>query len=330
MNIKQTFMNWIAPDLTTPRGNYHATMFTPENKPYKLFLMVDGQGLGTLVINASTVVNLNQTSTDMVYQYVHGAGLEGITRFINRKYSHAKESASADFESLLGDIEGLLSVEDLGPISLIDGGEQEEILIGNDRYGLLVLDPFSGTNTPEPSFWKEKINELVTEGFPKIHLMTRQMLGYEGLEDLVAYTEEIGVVCALISMVKEHDKEMIARLMRVGLDQLILPASKKNEITQGTIRWLNEQDLYFDVILDLEELGDDPNRFVEDMLAKGVRHFTVATASDRIQLEQLWQLISKAGGTLHIRPMPIKFDGANLTRSEIGNVVLGDGLRYIG
>lgn len=328
MNLKQKMMNWLVPDLSTPRGNYHATLFTPDDKPYKLFLMVDGQGLGTLVVNASTVVNLNQTSTDMVFQYIHGAGLEAITRFINKKYTHAKASAGEDFKELLGEIESFLGKEDLTPRSGLNG-VTNGIEVRETQIGVLVLDVVAGEVGTSLAQWKNAIDELVSDGFPHILIVGKNALRYEWLEALVAYTEEIGVVCGLATWLAEEEKPILKNLLRVGLDHLTLAPQKISMISAELINWLNEQDIFFDVALNASKPEIEIQTDLDDLLAAGVKHLVLPGATDPKVFQLVHERISTVGGSVQSLVIPNTVGSDVFTRSEVGNIVLSDGKRYM-
>lgn len=239
MNIKNKINNWFFPDLSIPRGNYHATKFTVENEPYKLFLMVDGQGLGTLIINASTIVNLNQTSTDLLYHYVRDESMDRTLWFMGKKYTQPKQAVQLDYERLLDEIESFIGLEDQAPRSAISGEDIEEENSGTVHWH---IDRASQLHE-----WEKKLDHAVEDGIPHFVFAGEDILHIDWLKELIEYTETLGVVAGLATKCGLSDKAIITDLLRVGLDHIVLMVDQPEDIDHEFVKWLSDGDVYIEI-----------------------------------------------------------------------------------
>lgn len=243
MKLKDKINNWFFPDLSIPRGNYHATKFTVNNQPYKLFLMVDGQGLGTLIINASTIVNLNQTSTDLLYHYVKDESMERTMRFMGKKYVQPASEIQIDYERLLEEIEGFIGVEDQAPRSVINGDELSE---GDATTTYWYLD---GEKT-DLEGWKARLDQAVEDGIPHFVFVGEDLLRIPWLKDLIEHTETLGVVAGIATKLSLVDKEILEGLLRVGLDHVALILDSAEAIDHDLMRWMSDEDVFIEIFFE--------------------------------------------------------------------------------
>ncbi len=133
-NLFQSITNIFKPNEVLPAGVYHYQ--TPENAElqYRLHLRVGEKGDGLLMINASTILHLNQTATEYAYHLIQETPLENAANMITRRYHINRADASRDFIDISQKIMTLLEVPDLDPVSFLDFSRE---------------DPYSGeTSTP--------------------------------------------------------------------------------------------------------------------------------------------------------------------------------------
>ena len=60
---------------------YHSPKDDPE--PYRLHLRIEPDGEGVLIVNASSVLHLNQTATEFAYYLIKGKQDAEITRLVS-------------------------------------------------------------------------------------------------------------------------------------------------------------------------------------------------------------------------------------------------------
>ena len=113
-----------------PAGVYHFQTPASAEIQYRLHLRINDQGEGLLIINASTILHLNQTATEYAYQLINNKTTGQAAKAIAERYQINQNDARQDFIDLKDKIHTILEVPDLDPVSFLD--------ISRD-------DPYSGT-----------------------------------------------------------------------------------------------------------------------------------------------------------------------------------------
>jgi hypothetical protein len=85
-----------------------------------LQLRVEPDGNGIMVINANTVLYLNETATAYAYFLMQGISEEAVLKKIRRMYRLDKKTAKKDYEKLVYTISTLARTEKVCPISFLD------------------------------------------------------------------------------------------------------------------------------------------------------------------------------------------------------------------
>jgi len=108
-----------------PAGVYHYQSPPDAEHQYRLHLRIAENGTGLLIINASTILHLNQTATEYAYHLIQGTSLENTARTISSRYQISRESARMDFYQLREKINTLIQTPDLDPVSVLDISRQD-------------------------------------------------------------------------------------------------------------------------------------------------------------------------------------------------------------
>ena len=74
--------------------SYHSPKDDPE--PYRLHLRIEPNGEGVLIVNASSVLHLNQTAAEFAYYLIKGKQDDEITRLVSERFSAPTETIAAD------------------------------------------------------------------------------------------------------------------------------------------------------------------------------------------------------------------------------------------
>lgn len=333
MKLIDSIQKWLLPNTSIPRGNYHGTVFTEKDQPYKLFLMVDGQGLGTLVINASTVVNLNQTSTDLIYHYIRNTNIEDTIRFMRRKYKQTQETLSKDYTELIKQIESFLEVNDQSPRTNLDAFEQKLGDVVDNKVAWFFLNEFDNNFVADGEFWKIKINEAIKDGFPHIILLGGAVFKQPWIEAFVRHTEDAGIVAGIIAEVEEDDQPILETLIRVGLDHLCVLIKNERAINSLVLSWLIKQDLYLEAHLkpeshtsNFETMVNSLERFSFNNLTIDESVFMESGNKESQFADRIKSSLIKRNYEPPIQEIPSEESG--WIRSEHGNVFLADGSRW--
>ncbi len=119
-NLISRLTNIFKPVEPIPGGVYHYQSPASAEIQYRLHLRVDDQGEGLLIINASTILHLNQTATEYAYHLINNETPEQAAKIIAGRYQISQNDAQLDYIDLKDKIYTILEVPDLDPVSFLD------------------------------------------------------------------------------------------------------------------------------------------------------------------------------------------------------------------
>jgi len=99
-SIREAVRNLFTQKEPLPVGVYHYQAPPDAEFPYRLHLRLEPDGDGVLIVNASTVLHLNQTAAEYAYHLVQGTPDEDAARAIATRYQVSTKQALADFQDL--------------------------------------------------------------------------------------------------------------------------------------------------------------------------------------------------------------------------------------
>jgi len=210
----------------------------------------DGRGL--LVINAATVLHLNQTATEYARLLIQGAGEEEAARTMARRYRVSSATARADYRRLRDHIFTLATSTDLCPVTYLDLERAEPFSAETAapyRVDLALtyrVDEAGGLDqearrrvdrelTTEE--WQAGLRTLWEVGVPHVCFTGGEPTVREDLVELVRYAEEQGLVTGLLTDGRRlREPEYLDSLLLAGLDHLqITLASHQPEVHDGIV-----------------------------------------------------------------------------------------------
>ena len=233
-----TIRQWFSPIQPLSPGLY--TYISPPNDPrnYRLHLRIDPGGLGVLVVNASTIIHLNQTATEYAYYFVKNIPVEQSVQKMSNRYNISKEQARQDYQDFTDRILGVIEMPDLDP----------EMYLGLDRLPVFTvnisapyrLDCALTYNLPagQPAEsapqgrvkeelvtadWLSMIDKAWKAGIPQIVFTGGEPTLREDLPQLITQAENNGQVVGLISDgLRLVDQAYLDNLLLSGLDHIML------------------------------------------------------------------------------------------------------------
>ncbi len=78
-----------------------------------------------MIVNAATILHLNQTAADYAYYLVKNAPVEEVAREMSARYHVSAGQASQDYVELAHRIQILIEIPDLDPVTFLDFERQE-------------------------------------------------------------------------------------------------------------------------------------------------------------------------------------------------------------
>ena len=199
-----------------------------------LQLRIEPDGRGVLVINANTVLHLNETASTYAYFFMQGVHESDVLKNVRRMYRVGKKKAKEDYEKLVFTINTLAETEEVDPVSYLEVSKEEPFsyqysaplrmdlaltfTCQNDCIHCYAGGPHRTTelNTEQ---WKEIINRLSNIGVFIVTFTGGEPTLRDDLTELLLYAQNKGMVTGLITNGRKlKDKEYVNSLEKAGLD----------------------------------------------------------------------------------------------------------------
>jgi radical SAM protein with 4Fe4S-binding SPASM domain len=199
-----------------------------------LQLRIQPDGRGVIVINANTVLHLNETASAYTYYFMKGIPESDVLKKIRRMYRVNAAKAKADYEKLVYTISTLARTEKICPISFLEVEKEEPFSYQysaplrmdmaltfkcqNDCVHCYAGGPHE---TPElnTAQWKEVIDRLSQIGIFILTFTGGEPTLREDLPELLQYAQNKGMVTGLITNGRKlKDTEYVKTLEKAGLD----------------------------------------------------------------------------------------------------------------
>src|SRR3990172_7267650 len=236
-----------------PMGR-HTYRGTGKFSKMALQLRVEQNGRGVLVINANTVLHLNETASAYAYFFMQGNLEADVLKNVRRMYRVGKTKAKEDYEKLVYTISTIAETEDVDPVSFLEVEKEEPFTYKysaplrvdlaltfkcqNDCVHCYTGGPHE---TPELSTerWKEVIDRLSQIGVFILTFTGGEPTLRDDLPELLLYAQSKGMVTGLITNGRKlKDKEYVETLEKAGLDfvQITLESHKPkiHDLMTGT------------------------------------------------------------------------------------------------
>ncbi len=226
-----------------PRGRY---TYRGKDKfaGLALQLRVEPEGQGLLVINANTVLYLNETATAHAYFFMQGMPADAAVKKIRGMYRVDANTAKKDYEKLIYAVSTLAQTEEVCPLSFLDVKSVEPFtqqLSAPLRMDLALTFACQNNCVHCYAGGPHKTDELTTEQWKavidRLHQIGVFILTFTGgeptlredLPELLRYAQDKGMVTGLITNGRRlKDKEYVKTLEQTGLDfvQITLESHK--------------------------------------------------------------------------------------------------------
>ncbi len=199
-----------------------------------LQLRVEPNGQGLLVINANTVLYLNETATAHAYFFIQGMETKEVVKNIRKIYKVEKDVAQKDHERFIYAVSTLAQTEKVCPISYLDVDRVEPFSQETSapiRMDLALtfrcqndcVHCYSGGPRQSVELtteeWKKIIDRVYELGIFIVDFTGGEPTLREDLPELLLHAQRRGVVTGLITNGRRlKDKAYVNELVASGLD----------------------------------------------------------------------------------------------------------------
>lgn len=328
-SIREAVRRLITPEGPLPSGIYHYQASEEETPPYRLHLRLEPDGSGILVVNATTVMHLNQTAAEYAYYLINRTPPELAAQKFSRRYRVSKQRAEQDFQEFVGRIQTLIETPDLDPEIFLDF--ERELPHTQKLSAPLRLDCALTYRLPEgtdplhaptrnvereleASEWKSILNLAWEHGIPHVVFTGGEPTLREDLPELIAHAEENGQVTGLLSDgLRLADANYLQALLQTGLDYLVMNFSPENEQAWTALDHVLVEDLYAAVHLTLTLTNAiEMPEVLQKLAERGVKAVSFSSADSTLQgsLTELRNQAAFLGMTL-IWDLPVPYSSFN-------------------
>jgi hypothetical protein len=337
----------IARIATLPAGMHHYQTPPDSPVPYRLHLRLEHDGSGVLILNASTILHLNQTAAEYALQWVRSAKPEEAARAIAARYRVRKEQALQDYHGFLEQMENLINTPDLDPETYL--GFERRDPYSTDLSAPYRLDCALTYRLPEgenahyapveraprelgTEEWKAILDKAWAAGVPHVVFTGGEPVLRDDLPDLIGHAEKIGQVTGLLSAsLRLASTEYLDRLLKNGLDHLMYLLQPDREDSWTALGNAIAADLYTTVHLTLDRrLAVRAASLLEKLAGLQVRSLSLS-ASDSEGAEALGVLRNRSAELgLSLRwDLPVPYSPANPVAQETGGSSSGAGKAWL-
>lgn len=236
MSILERVKDWLKPAQPLSKQILHYQTPPDADQQYRLHLRLEEDGRGLLIVNAATVLHLNQTAAEHARLLVQGADADEAARTIAARYRIGQDRARQDFIDLRERILTLATTEDLDPVTYLDMERAEPFSAETSapyRVDLALTYRVDESGKLDPEARKRVDHELSTEqwerildklwdvGVPHVCFTGGEPTLRDDLVDLIRHAERLGQVTGLLTDGHRlRNEAYLNELLQAGLDHL--------------------------------------------------------------------------------------------------------------
>lgn len=215
---------------------HHLRVEEGDYRGLRLHLRLEKDGSGVLVINASRVVFLNKTATEIVHYFIRGQNEDQTLRSLLKRYKVDVETARKDIKETLFAINSLAKSPDVCPVSYLNVEKIEPFqressapyrmdLALTYRCNNRCIHCYAGgprqTSELTTEEWFRVIDRLHGLGIPQVVFTGGEPTLRDDLTALIAQTQKLELVAGLVTNGRKlKDVDYLKSLIEAGLDHV--------------------------------------------------------------------------------------------------------------
>jgi organic radical activating enzyme len=331
-----------------PEGTHHMQAMQNE-RPYRMHLRLQKDGSGILILNASTIMQLNPTAAEYAFHFIKGTEPNEAAKQIADRYRISKGMALEDFNDFVGRIQTLISTPDLDPVSFLDFElvqPHSANLTAPLRLDCALTYRLPANTQAEYAPTKRVDRELTTDewksildkawmaGIPHVTFTGGEATLRDDLPELVKHAEVNGQVCGLLTDgLKLADKKYLDLLLQTGLDHILFMLQLNNTASWSALETIMPEDIFVTVHITLnKDNAKEMQKTLERLAGLKVQSLSL-TISENAPREAYQELRNKAAelGLALKFDLPVPYSAENPVTLETqeDNVPEGAGKAWL-
>jgi hypothetical protein len=303
MNVFSRIKELFARVEALPEGIYHMQAVAQDEKPFRLHLRLQKGGTGILILNASTVLQLNPTAAEYAFHMIQGAEAREAAKAIAGRYRITQAQALDDYNDFVERIQNLRDRTDLDPVSVLDFEQAQPN--SADLTAPLRLDCALTYRLPDgadplnapikrvdreltTSEWQTVIDKAWAAGIPHIVFTGGEATLREDLPALIAHAEKNGQVTGLLTDgARLVDGAYLELLLQTGLDHLMIVLPTQAEPNWQSIQNVLVADIFLAIHMTITPENVSGARAMMDKLREAGVEAMSLSVSDPALHEQV-------------------------------------------
>lgn len=299
-NLIESVKEFFSKKEPLPSGIYSYQTPPQAENQYRLHLRIEKDGNGLLVINASTVLHLNQTAVEYAYHIIKGTDPGLVTYKISNRYQVDQEVARQDFEDLKEKIMTLIETPDLDPVTYL-GIERQTPYTGQIsapyrldcaltyRVGQDSLQEHAPVDRADRELstdeWIAILHKAYNQGIPHILFTGGEPTLRDDLPNLLEKAEELGLVTGLLTDgLKLQDDAFLKDILLKGLDHLMIVLEPENEAQWHALQKVLPEDLFTTVHITLRG-SENLRPHIERLAEMGANAISLSTSDEDLEVK---------------------------------------------
>jgi organic radical activating enzyme len=300
-----------------------------------MHLRIENDGEGLLIVNASTVLHLNQSAAEYAYYLVKNLPDQEAAQQMAKRYQVDQAQALEDYLDFKERIDALIATPDLDPILFL-GFDRAEPYAGQlaAPYRIDCALTYHAPDEAPEGFapvdrvkrelrmeeWQQILKKAWDAGIPHVIFTGGEPTLRPDLDDLIAYAEELGMVTGLItSGYRLVETDYLHKLLLSGLDHIMLVLNTEEEIGWEALRDLMPEDIHTTVHLTINQ--DNKNR-IDELLERlnNIGVHSLSLSAHDLDLKEALDAAREKAAQLEFTPvwdLPVPYSTLNPVNLEL-------------
>lgn len=276
-----------------PAGTYHYQAPADASVPYRMHLRLEKDGPGILILNASTVLHLNQSAAEYIYYLMHSKSEAEVAKRISKRYHISPSQAEQDYQEISERLNTLIATPDLDPVTFLDFDRKDPYTDILAPYRLDCALTYKLNENVKHAAPEERVKrELLTQewftiidkaweaGIPHIIFTGGEPTLRNDLPELIAHAEANGQVTGLLTDgLRLAEPDYLHELLQQGLDHVMIVLDLGDDQAWEGLRDTLAEDIAVTVHLTVSSSNEQQiSGTLEKLAEMGVTRISLSTS----------------------------------------------------